>query len=280
MARVEPGAGRARPADGRSPARRRTLEASVLNYPDYMVFDLDPYIYAGTEKKGEEPALNRRAFEKTREMAFALKELLRAAAAVVVRQDDGQDGPAHLRAGPAAVHYDEIRAASATRRAVPGAAAPERPDDGVGRRRSAPARSSSTTTRTRAARRWRRSTRCGRRAGATSRRRSRGRSWRRCIRRTSTSTRCRRASTRIGDLWAGILDAKQDLKALLRSKPIGGRVAAVHGDCVPQGELLSSASGRATAKLEKRSGVDRHCNADSRSQTRSRAPSPLADGTS
>lgn len=52
------------------------IEASILNYPDYMVFDLDPYIYAGTEGKGEEPALNRRAFEKTREIAFSLKDLL------------------------------------------------------------------------------------------------------------------------------------------------------------------------------------------------------------
>ncbi|MHB8515664.1 MAG: non-homologous end-joining DNA ligase, partial [Dehalococcoidia bacterium] len=41
------------------------IDRSVLNYPDFMVFDLDPYIYAGDEKKGEEPALNRRAFEKT-----------------------------------------------------------------------------------------------------------------------------------------------------------------------------------------------------------------------
>ena len=43
----------------------------MLNYPDYMVFDLDPYIYAGTEKKGEEPAFNKRGFEKTREIALA-----------------------------------------------------------------------------------------------------------------------------------------------------------------------------------------------------------------
>ncbi len=52
------------------------LKESALNYPDYMVFDLDPYIYAGTEKKGEEPALNRRAFEKAREIAFSLKDVL------------------------------------------------------------------------------------------------------------------------------------------------------------------------------------------------------------
>src|SRR5207244_4120343 len=31
------------------------LESSVLNYPDYVVFDIDPYIYSGKEAPGEEP---------------------------------------------------------------------------------------------------------------------------------------------------------------------------------------------------------------------------------
>ena len=35
-----------------------SLEASVLNYPDYVLFDLDPYIYSGKEAKGAEPELN------------------------------------------------------------------------------------------------------------------------------------------------------------------------------------------------------------------------------
>jgi bifunctional non-homologous end joining protein LigD len=52
------------------------LEGSVLNYPDYVVFDIDPYIYSGKEKKGEEPELNTVAFEKGKEIAFRLRELL------------------------------------------------------------------------------------------------------------------------------------------------------------------------------------------------------------
>ena len=52
------------------------LRASVLNYPDFIVFDLDPYIYSGEERAGEEPELNRRAFAKAGEAALALKELL------------------------------------------------------------------------------------------------------------------------------------------------------------------------------------------------------------
>jgi len=53
-----------------------TLERSILNFPDYVVFDLDPYVYSGTESQGEEPALNVPAFEKAKEVAFWLKGLL------------------------------------------------------------------------------------------------------------------------------------------------------------------------------------------------------------
>lgn len=53
-----------------------SLEASVLNHPDYVVFDLDPYIYSGKEQPGGEPELNTVAFNKGKEVAFWLKELL------------------------------------------------------------------------------------------------------------------------------------------------------------------------------------------------------------
>jgi bifunctional non-homologous end joining protein LigD len=52
------------------------IDASLLSFPDFMVFDLDPYIYSGREAKGEEPELNRKAFEKTVEVALWLKDLL------------------------------------------------------------------------------------------------------------------------------------------------------------------------------------------------------------
>lgn len=53
-----------------------SLEGSILNYPDYVLFDLDPYIYSGKEAKGAEPELNTIAFEKGKEVAFWLRELL------------------------------------------------------------------------------------------------------------------------------------------------------------------------------------------------------------
>lgn len=54
------------------------IREGILNYPDFIVFDLDPYIYSGDEKKGAEPALNRKAFEKTCDVAMWLKEILDA----------------------------------------------------------------------------------------------------------------------------------------------------------------------------------------------------------
>ncbi len=59
---------------------RANVEASVLNHPDFVLFDLDPYIYAGHEAAGEEPQLNRKAFAKTVEVGRALQEILAAAA--------------------------------------------------------------------------------------------------------------------------------------------------------------------------------------------------------
>ncbi len=49
---------------------------TIVNYPDFIIFDLDPYIYSGEEKGGDEPELNRRAFRKTCEVARQLKETL------------------------------------------------------------------------------------------------------------------------------------------------------------------------------------------------------------
>jgi bifunctional non-homologous end joining protein LigD len=52
------------------------LERSILNYPDFVVFDLDPYLYSGKEGRGEEPELHRRAFARARRLAFRIREIL------------------------------------------------------------------------------------------------------------------------------------------------------------------------------------------------------------
>lgn len=48
----------------------------ILEYPDFLIFDLDPYLYSGKEKCGDEPELNRKGFEKVCEVALWLKEIL------------------------------------------------------------------------------------------------------------------------------------------------------------------------------------------------------------
>ena len=69
-----------------------SLEASVLNYPDYVLFDLDPYIYSGKEAKGAEPELNTVAFEKGKEVAFWLRELLQSMALEPIVKTSGKTG--------------------------------------------------------------------------------------------------------------------------------------------------------------------------------------------
>ena len=68
------------------------LEASVLNYPDYVVFDIDPYIYSGREAPGAEPELNTVAFEKGKEVAFWLRELLQSLSMQSIVKTSGKTG--------------------------------------------------------------------------------------------------------------------------------------------------------------------------------------------
>jgi bifunctional non-homologous end joining protein LigD len=48
----------------------------ILDHPDFIIFDLDPYLYSGKEAAGAEPELNRAAFTKGCEVALWLKEVL------------------------------------------------------------------------------------------------------------------------------------------------------------------------------------------------------------
>jgi bifunctional non-homologous end joining protein LigD len=68
------------------------LEGSILNYPDYVVFDIDPYIYSGKEARGAEPELNVTAFEKGKEVAFWLRELLQSMALEPIVKTSGKTG--------------------------------------------------------------------------------------------------------------------------------------------------------------------------------------------
>jgi bifunctional non-homologous end joining protein LigD len=68
------------------------LERSLLNYPDYLVFDLDPYVYSGNEAPGAEPEYNVAAWEKGRESAFRLREVLQAMGLEPLVKTSGKTG--------------------------------------------------------------------------------------------------------------------------------------------------------------------------------------------
>jgi len=69
-----------------------SIDASLLDYPDFIVFDLDPYIYSGREAKGAEPELNRAAFARTCEVAWWLKETLDALSLSAFVKTSGRTG--------------------------------------------------------------------------------------------------------------------------------------------------------------------------------------------
>lgn len=52
-------------------------EQCGLNFPDFILFDLDPYIYSGKEKKGEEPQYNVAGFKAAVDIALELKNIFK-----------------------------------------------------------------------------------------------------------------------------------------------------------------------------------------------------------
>jgi bifunctional non-homologous end joining protein LigD len=91
-----------------------SLEQSALNYPDFMVFDLDPYIYSGREGKGDEPEYNKRGWEKTVEIALHLKDLLDQLRLSSFVKTSGKTG-LHIYVPVVRNYdYDAIRAATQT----------------------------------------------------------------------------------------------------------------------------------------------------------------------
>ena len=97
------------------------LEASVLNYPDYLVFDIDPYIYSGKEAKGAEPELNKKGFATGRRVAFWLRDLLKEMSLEAVVKTSGKTG-LHVFV-PDRAHRDVRRGAADLRDGGPAPAA-------------------------------------------------------------------------------------------------------------------------------------------------------------
>jgi bifunctional non-homologous end joining protein LigD len=86
-----------------------SLEQSVLNYPDFLVFDIDPYIYSGKEGKGAEPELNKKGFTVGRRVAFWLRDLLKAMRLQAVVKTSGKTGLHVFVPIERTVTFDEAR---------------------------------------------------------------------------------------------------------------------------------------------------------------------------
>lgn len=54
----------------------KNIENCVMNYPDFLVLDLDPYLYSGKEATGAEPELHKKGFRQATEVALWLKDML------------------------------------------------------------------------------------------------------------------------------------------------------------------------------------------------------------
>ncbi|MEO6042675.1 MAG: non-homologous end-joining DNA ligase [Tepidiformaceae bacterium] len=90
------------------------VDASPLNHPDFLLFDLDPYIYAGNEKRGDEPQPNREGFDKTVAVALGLKELLDSLGMASFVKTSGATGLHVYVPIVRNLEYDSVRAAANT----------------------------------------------------------------------------------------------------------------------------------------------------------------------
>jgi len=85
------------------------LAGSAVNFPDYMLFDIDPYIYSGRERAGGEPEVNAQGFEQGRQVAFWLKELLDGMSLQSCVKTSGKTGLHVVVPIAATLAYDTVR---------------------------------------------------------------------------------------------------------------------------------------------------------------------------
>jgi len=90
------------------------LARSAVNFPDYMLFDVDPYIYAGTERSGAEPEPNRQGFEQGRRVAFRLRDMLHGMALESYVKTSGKTGLHVVVPIARTLRFDVVRRIAAT----------------------------------------------------------------------------------------------------------------------------------------------------------------------
>jgi bifunctional non-homologous end joining protein LigD len=93
---------------------RKNVETSTLNYPDFLVTDLDPYIYSGREPQGAEPELNPEGFQRACEVALWYRDMLEEIGLHPFLKTTGRTG-LHLYVPIArTLDYDSVRAVAET----------------------------------------------------------------------------------------------------------------------------------------------------------------------
>jgi bifunctional non-homologous end joining protein LigD len=85
-----------------------------LERPDFIIFDIDPYIYSGKEQKGQEPEYNVKGFKAAVDVAYRLKELFDSLKIRSYVKTSGKTG-LHIFVPVAPVYtYDQTRAFAQT----------------------------------------------------------------------------------------------------------------------------------------------------------------------
>jgi bifunctional non-homologous end joining protein LigD len=97
----------ARDARGDFAASSEALQDSSLERPDYVLFDLDPFVH-GTES-ARDPPFNPRAFEKVRSIAFVLHTLLTEIGLASLVKTSGRTGLHVIVPIVRTLRYDAVR---------------------------------------------------------------------------------------------------------------------------------------------------------------------------
>ena len=88
----------------------RSLQSSVVEYPDYMLFDIDPFFYSGSEVRPRDPSPTAEGFERARRVALMLKALLDGMSLDSFVKTTGKTGLHVVVPIERTLRYDAVRA--------------------------------------------------------------------------------------------------------------------------------------------------------------------------
>jgi bifunctional non-homologous end joining protein LigD len=99
-----------RPARSDFTSSLKALHASIVEYPDYMLFDIDPFFYAGTESRPKDRMPSARGFASARRVALWLKALLDDMSLIAFVKTSGKTGLHVVVPIERTLRYDAVRA--------------------------------------------------------------------------------------------------------------------------------------------------------------------------